>query len=85
MKVMRTAALGATAIGIRYFTDPAQGAERRRRWIDRMRSMVGRSRPIRGDGDRVPVSAQRRESLVDESSEGSFPASDPPSYWAREA
>lgn len=32
-------------------------------------------------GDVVPGSAERREALVVEASDDSFPASDPPSYW----
>lgn len=35
-------------------------------------------------GDVVPGSAERREALVDDASDDSFPASDPPSYWRRE-
>lgn len=35
-------------------------------------------------GDVVPGSAERRELLVEDAAEGSFPASDPPSYWGRE-
>lgn len=35
-------------------------------------------------GDVVPGSAERREALVDDASDDSFPASDPPSYWGRE-
>jgi hypothetical protein len=35
-------------------------------------------------GDVVPRSAARREALVDDAIDDSFPASDPPSYWGRE-
>ena len=35
-------------------------------------------------GDRVPESDDARVELVDETIDGSFPASDPPSTWARE-
>jgi hypothetical protein len=35
-------------------------------------------------GDRVPDSDAAKEELVDETIDGSFPASDPPSTWARE-
>lgn len=35
-------------------------------------------------GDVVPESAERRDELIDTAIDGSFPASDPPSYWGRE-
>lgn len=38
----------------------------------------------RPPGDRVPESDEAQEELVEETSEESFPASDPPSYWGRE-
>jgi hypothetical protein len=36
-------------------------------------------------GDVVPKDPRPQQALVDRASEGSFPASDPPSYWGREA
>jgi hypothetical protein len=36
-------------------------------------------------GDVVPADPERRQALADEAAEQSFPASDPPSYWARDA
>ena len=36
-------------------------------------------------GDVVPSEPRPQQSLVDLASEESFPASDPPSYWGREA
>jgi hypothetical protein len=44
------------------------------------------ARPVASTAaDRVPASPKQQSSMVDEASEGSFPASDPPAYWAREA
>ena len=36
-------------------------------------------------GDVVPKDPRPQQTLVDRASEGSFPASDPPSYWGRDA
>jgi hypothetical protein len=36
-------------------------------------------------GDVVPKDPRPQQTLVDRASESSFPASDPPSYWARDA
>ena len=34
-------------------------------------------------GDRVPDTEEEQHELVDQTIDESFPASDPPSYWAR--
>lgn len=44
-----------------------------------------RRRGADASGDVVPKDPRPRQTLIDEASEGSFPASDPPSYWGREA
>ena len=41
-------------------------------------------RPEERPGDRVPDDDREQEQLVEETSEDSFPASDPPAYWGRE-
>ena len=46
--------------------------------IERMRRSPNES------GDVVPEGPRPQQRLVDLASEGSFPASDPPSYWGRE-
>jgi len=40
--------------------------------------------PATSRGDRVPISVDDADELVAQASEDSFPASDPPSYWARD-
>jgi len=40
--------------------------------------------PPGSGGDRVPISVEDADGLVAQASEDSFPASDPPSYWARD-
>jgi hypothetical protein len=42
------------------------------------------SPPAWSQGDHVPASVERADDLVSQASEDSFPASDPPSYWARD-
>jgi hypothetical protein len=39
---------------------------------------------VQRGGDVVPGSVERREALLDDAIDDSFPASDPPSYWGRE-
>jgi hypothetical protein len=46
--------------------------------------LILRRRPPRHTGDVVPPDPRRQRSMVDQASEDSFPASDPPSYWGRD-
>lgn len=45
---------------------------------------TSQDRPEERPGDRVPDDEREQEQLVDDTSEDSFPASDPPAYWGRE-
>jgi hypothetical protein len=45
--------------------------------------MTERDRRHRPNDEPVPPSSESQSELVDEESEESFPASDPPSSWAR--
>lgn len=45
---------------------------------------TSQDRPEERPGDRVPDDEREQEQLVEETSEDSFPASDPPAYWGRE-
>lgn len=47
--------------------------------------VVRRRRRSDGGGDVVPARPERQETLIDLASEESFPASDPPAYWGRDA
>jgi hypothetical protein len=48
-------------------------------------AIVRRRRRADERGDVAPAEPSGQGSLVDAASEDSFPASDPPSYWGREA
>jgi hypothetical protein len=87
---VRALLLSAAALW-RYFTHPGKGAERRSRWKSRVTFRDGDRAARHGlggrqasQGDRVPHAIHEQEALVTLSSEDSFPASDAPSYWARE-
>jgi hypothetical protein len=85
-RLARFLALGTAAVAWRYFAHPAHGAVRRARWIARLQSFspaAEEGRPSPG-GDTVPLSSEAADDLVSTASLDSFPASDPPSYWARE-
>ena len=44
-----------------------------------------RTKRVSSRGDVVPAAARDQAELVDSAIDGSFPASDPPSYWGRDA
>jgi hypothetical protein len=51
------------------------------RWIDE--PVPANERGRKGRREQVPTSPDEQSELVDEASDESFPASDPPSYWGR--
>jgi hypothetical protein len=42
------------------------------------------SPPAMSQGDLIPINVEHADDLVSQASEDSFPASDPPSHWARD-
>ena len=76
----KLAAVVAGAVVWRYLTHHNLRIDRRRCWSQRTR---GFRRAPEANGDVVPASWERQDELVSLASIESFPASDPPSYWAR--
>lgn len=89
-RLFRYLVVAAAGAAWRYFGDPQKGRERRERVLSRFRGARRSADPPASasgsaSGDVVTRSSAHEDDLVDVASLESFPASDPPSYWAREA
>jgi hypothetical protein len=81
---IETYSCGHTVVGPRLSSADQEAMTVERRTSDETTMPPPAGPPPAADGAPVPASADDADRLVEEASEESFPASDPPSYWARE-
>ncbi len=82
---VETYSCGHTVLGPRLSSADQEAMSVERRTSDETTMPAPDLTTPSSQGVPVPTPAEEQEVLVDEASEESFPASDPPSYWAREA
>jgi hypothetical protein len=81
---IETYSCGHTIVGPRLSSADQEALTVERRTSDETVAPIQDDRPADGGETPVPSPANEQGALVDEALEESFPASDPPSYWARD-